>query len=302
MYSDFKNNLLCIALLSAFFGLLACSEQMNANSQDKEIRGLTKSGYPYIHHIKNKGKRAKVGDEIAYHQIVAKNDTLLQSTHFYGPPRKTVMPPRDSIASPPPPHYDALFLMAPGDSLTVFQLLTNFKASELPPGVTNHDTFIYHLTVYAIKDAAEVAKEKAAIARRAVDIVDSMQTTVKAYLAGQLDNQITTSESGLKYIIHNEGSGKSAEPGKFIDVHYAGFLQDGSNFDNSWKKGQPYTFRVGRGLVIKGWDEALPMLKEGGKATLFIPHTLAYGVAGQPPTIPERAELIFYVELEAVRF
>ena len=300
MHCLLKCNTILVYGLTLYLFLAACSKQ-TTNSQAKNS-GITASGYPYVHHVKNKGKRGKVGDEISYHQVVLKNDTLLQSTFFLGEPRKTIMPPRDSVATPPPPHYDALFLMAPGDSLTVYQLLDTFPATALPPGVSNKDTFIYHLKVFSIKNKKEVAKEQARIAKRAVDIVDSMQTTIQDYLAGKLDDQITTSESGLKYIIHKPGTGQEVKNGKFIDVHYAGFLKDGTNFDNTWKKKQPYTFRIGRGQVIPGWEEALPMLKEGGNATLFIPHTLAYGKAGNPPVIPERAELIFYVELANVRF
>ncbi|MEL6865406.1 MAG: FKBP-type peptidyl-prolyl cis-trans isomerase [Bacteroidota bacterium] len=290
-----------IVLLAA----TACQQNEGKPGVDTDnggMSGRTVSGYPYQFHIKGDGAKAQVGDEIFYHQRVLKNDTLLQSTYYSGKPRQTVMPSRDSVATPPPPHYDALFLMAPGDSLTVYQLLDTFDVKSLPPGVTNQDTFVYVLKVYRIRPKAEVDAGIAALKAREQSVADSLRVKAKDYLAGKLNDQITTSASGLKYIIHEPGEGKQAASGKFVDVHYSGILRSGENFDNSFKNLRPYTFRVGRGLVIQGWDEAIPMLKVGGKATLFIPYQLAYGVAGRPPEIPERSELIFYVELVDVRF
>ena len=68
-------------------------------------------------------------------------------------------------------------------------------------------------------------------------------------------------------------------------------------FDNSYERGEPIDFQLGVGSVIPGWDEGFALLKEGTKATLFVPYSLAYGEAGSPPVIPERSDLIFYVEL-----
>ena len=75
---------------------------------------------------------------------------------------------------------------------------------------------------------------------------------------------------------------------------------DGKMFDTSFRMGRPYTFTVGRGEVIRGWDLGIPLLKKGGTAALFIPYTLAYGEAGKPPSIPEKSDLMFYVELTDV--
>ena len=71
-------------------------------------------------------------------------------------------------------------------------------------------------------------------------------------------------------------------------------------FDNSLSRGMPFSFALGRGMVIPGWDEGIALLKEGGKAFLFVPPALGYGEAGSPPVIPANSELIFYVELEKV--
>jgi FKBP-type peptidyl-prolyl cis-trans isomerase len=104
--------------------------------------------------------------------------------------------------------------------------------------------------------------------------------------------------SGLEIETLAEGTGASPKHGDWVTVHYAGWLVDGALFDASFKRGEPQRFQVGN--VIEGWNEALKGMKEGGKVRLTIPSTLAYGVKGNPgsiPPIPPNATLIFYVEL-----
>ena len=298
------SNQSCLLLFFMALVLTSCGGAKKQQKPKALKFEKTESGYTYAFHKNKKGKSPKVGDEVAYHQIVMKNDTLLQSTWYQQVPRKTVMPARDSVATPPPPHYEALLLMSPGDSLTVWQTLENYKPEELPKGVTPKDTFIYHLTMFSIRKAKEVKKEFDAVVSRGEQLEkEIMPQRIKNYLEGKLDNQITKTESGLKYIIHEQGDGPKVESGQFLQVHYIGLLNDGTVFDKSYKKKySPYNLRVGRGNVIAGWDEGLQLLSEGGSMTLFIPYELAYGVAGSPPTIPEKAELIFHVVLEDIRF
>ena len=106
-----------------------------------------------------------------------------------------------------------------------------------------------------------------------------------------------TLESGLKYILIEEGEGKKPDAGKSISVHYTGYLSDGSKFDSSVDRGEPLTFPIGTGQVIKGWDEGLALLNTGSRARLIIPASLGYGTEGYPPLIPPDATLIFDVEL-----
>ncbi len=102
--------------------------------------------------------------------------------------------------------------------------------------------------------------------------------------------------SGLRYVVHAPGEGSQPSFGAEISVHYRGTLIGGQKFDSSYDRGQPFKFRVGRGDVIKGWDEAFSTMKQGEKRTLIIPWWLAYGASGKGP-IPARATLIFEVEL-----
>ncbi len=107
---------------------------------------------------------------------------------------------------------------------------------------------------------------------------------------------ITTS-SGLKYEDSVAGDGVEAVKGKTVEVHYTGTLADGSKFDSSHDRRKPFSFKLGAGSVIAGWDEGVAGMKVGGTRKLVIPYQLAYGERGHPPVIPAKAELTFVVEL-----
>lgn len=107
---------------------------------------------------------------------------------------------------------------------------------------------------------------------------------------------------GLVIEVLQEGEGeKEAAAGDTISVHYTGTLEDGTKFDSSLDRGQPITFELGRGRVIKGWDQGIEGMKIGEKRKLTIPYQLAYGEEGRPPTIPPKATLIFETELVSIQ-
>jgi len=107
--------------------------------------------------------------------------------------------------------------------------------------------------------------------------------------------------SGLEYIEVEAGTGTQAEAGKTVSVHYTGKLQNGKVFDSSISRGEPITFQLGKGNVIKGWDEGIALMKVGGKAQLIIPSQLGYGERGAGGVIPPNATLVFDVELVSVK-
>ena len=108
-------------------------------------------------------------------------------------------------------------------------------------------------------------------------------------------------ESGLRYKMIQKGSGKQAESGKTVSVHYEGSLETGKVFDSSYPRRKPIEFRLGQGQVIEGWDEGIALLQVGDKARFVIPSYLGYGASGAGGVIPPNATLIFDVELMDVK-
>ncbi|WP_396191734.1 peptidylprolyl isomerase [Flavobacterium sp.] len=108
-------------------------------------------------------------------------------------------------------------------------------------------------------------------------------------------------ESGLRYKMIQKGSGKQAESGKTVSVHYEGSLETGKVFDSSYPRKKPIEFRLGQGQVIEGWDEGIALLQVGDKARFVIPSYLGYGASGAGGVIPPNATLIFDVELMDVK-
>ena len=116
---------------------------------------------------------------------------------------------------------------------------------------------------------------------------------------------MTTTSSGLSFEDTTVGNGASPENGQTCVMHYTGWLwvngAKGSKFDSSVDRGRPFEFPIGRGRVIKGWDEGVATMKVGGKRTLLIPPELGYGAAGAGGVIPPNATLLFEVELLSLR-
>lgn len=104
-------------------------------------------------------------------------------------------------------------------------------------------------------------------------------------------------DSGLKYEDLEEGDGAVAQAGQKVSVHYTGWLTDGTQFDSSVARNDPFQFALGKGMVIRGWDEGVAGMKIGGKRKLTIPPQLGYGASGAGGVIPPNATLVFEVEL-----
>ena len=114
-------------------------------------------------------------------------------------------------------------------------------------------------------------------------------------------DQLTTTESGLQYLDLEKGTGGQAQKGQMVLVEYTGWLENGTQFDSSYTKPEALKFPLGKGRVIKGWDEGVASMEIGGKRILRIPSDLAYGDRGSPPVIPPSSTLVFQVELKGVQ-
>lgn len=115
------------------------------------------------------------------------------------------------------------------------------------------------------------------------------------------ENKVITTESGLKYEDLKAGEGTAAKAGDTVEVHYTGWLTNGKKFDSSVDRNEPFKFKLGARMVIKGWDEGVAGMKPGGKRKLTIPPELAYGERGAGGVIPANATLVFEVELLKIR-
>jgi FKBP-type peptidyl-prolyl cis-trans isomerase FkpA len=108
-------------------------------------------------------------------------------------------------------------------------------------------------------------------------------------------------DSGLKYEDLAAGEGTTAEVGRTVSVHYTGWLTDGTRFDSSLDRDEPFRFPLGRGRVIRGWDEGVVGMRVGGRRRLTLPAHLGYGAAGAGGVIPPHATLVFEIELLEVQ-
>lgn len=271
----------------------------------------TPSGYEYIVHKSAGGALPKPGDYVYFHAQARNADSIVYSSRQVGQAPFLQIPTDENqqAGRTPSPVEEVLRLMSVGDSVTVIINIDTLQ--QKPPGFENAKELYYDIVTLEIKTSdqfmkdSEVERQQQDADRvksqaREPEIAALVAQTVKDYNSGALASKIKTTSSGLKYMILEEGSGTQAGTGKLVNVQYYGVLKDGTMFDNSLSRGMPFSFALGRGMVIPGWDEGIALLKEGGKAFLFIPPALGYGEAGSPPVIPANSELIFYVELEKV--
>ena len=137
--------------------------------------------------------------------------------------------------------------------------------------------------------------------RRIATLLAVLLLAASSMLAAQDEPEVVTAKNGLQYIDLAVGDGLDARRGDEVTVHYTGWLEDGTKFDSSLDRGQPFSFPLGRGRVIQGWDQGVAGMKVGGKRKLMIPAKLGYGKRGAGDLIPPNANLVFEVELLAVK-
>lgn len=260
-----------------------------ATSCDKFPSGgghkTSESGLEYEIVDDQEGQNATFGDFITLHiAYKTDKDSLLNSTHKMGNPISTKIGPSAFKGS----FEEGLTMLSAGDSANFWipsDSIFKGQPDEGRPAFLGPGSKIqYSVRIIKIEKPENVESNQ----NKAID---------EYGVTNKLDLQKT--ESGLRYSIQKEGNGQKANPGDTVVAHYVGkTMYEGTEFDNSIKRGQPFQFPVGMGMVVPGWDEGFLLLSKGSKATLVIPSKLAYGEMGAPQSpIGPNCPLVFDVEM-----
>ncbi len=291
-----------ILALAAFFSTqMAC----------KQGGTQTEHGFRFINHTDKGGQKPQPGETVLFHLEAFIGDSMMGSTRKnFAAPREFTLPTADKLPKRVPAVYDALLLSGVGDSVTIYEKIDSFLQAYIPANLKNEKEVRYEIVLTKIVSKEEIEQKMQAeqqkameeqkigeeAQQRAAGVATMVKATAADYRAGKLNGKLTTTPSGLKVLIVEQGSGEAVKKGDQIKTHYYGVLTNGTMFDNSFERGQALPFAAGVGQMIAGFDEGAQMLNHGGKAYLFIPSKLGYGEQGQG-TIPPNSELIFYIEL-----
>lgn len=214
------------------------------------------------------------------------SDSLIMETFKENSPR--YIPADEAVLK------DILVLLAKGDSA---ELLVNadtlFQKSfgvEKPEGMKNEKNVRFIIKIVDVFDQAELKNKSM---EQVKQLSDKDSLSLQSYLSTQKGVQKT--ESGLMYVINEEGTGPNPKKGDKVSMKYKGYFLNGETFDQNLDKA-PFEFTVGLGQVIPGWDEGVTLMKKGGKYKFIIPWKLAYGERGSGPIVP-CSSLVFDVEL-----
>ncbi|MCS6820438.1 MAG: FKBP-type peptidyl-prolyl cis-trans isomerase [Microscillaceae bacterium] len=284
-------------LLGFIFSLgnaAASYAQTNFSNYQKTAGGVL---YRFIKQVP-KQRKAVVGDIVDFTMAIRNGkDSLIRPAGAALQFKVSASYPKEDAKSSP---VEVFSVVAEQDSLEVLisidSLRNSAQAAYLTPALTQGTHLKYYLKILKIRSMADLEREQ-----RQKDSLQTAQElqTIKKYIA---DNQLKaqSTPTGLHYVILQQGNGAKPAKGQTVVVHYTGMLLNGTKFDSSVDRGQPFEFPLGLGRVIKGWDEGIALLNVGTKAKLIIPSTLAYGNRGTG-NIPPNSILIFDVELLNIR-
>lgn len=288
-------NLLILSVLTLFtFAQVACQK-------GKEV--TTAGGNRVINHTNLEGPKASFGNTVLISVDTWVNDSLVQSTtRDAGGPRELPLPDSSMMKGKVPAVFEAILMMAKGDSATVIQPLDSIMKKGIPKNFGEVKEIRYEVKLVDIitpdvlekRNAEKLQKAEGAKAEGML-VAEKVKTMLADYKAKKLDN-LKKTDSGLEYVIIEQGSGPAIKDGDNIPTNYYGARKsDGFMFDNSYDRGGPAPFNVGG--LIPGFNEGMKLLNRGGKALLIIPSKLGYGEQGAGGDIPPNTDLVFYIEM-----
>jgi len=287
--------------------LAACQSKNGEN-----LKTGAASGYSYKVYKTGNGQIPNVGDQVYFNMdIYDDSDSLLQTYR-----EQQILPSMailavDDLNRKKNAILDVLSDLSVGDSVGIIVPIDSVP--NLPPGFSDIEYIEYRIVSEEILSKVEhqakmdaIKKEQTekaeALKARYPDVEALAYATIQNYKAGRLSD-LQETPNGVKYFIHEKGDGILPTKDRMVSMLYHGSLMDPiKKFDDSFTRGRGYSFRVGQGSVIKGWDEAALHLPVGTKASLFIPAEMGYGAQGFPPEIPGGSELYFYVEVDELLF
>lgn len=297
-----KKSVLCMAAAAMLFaGMTSCQEKSPYAGYE-----INENGLNYQFYTQNEGDAPMIGDiiEVVFGCTVNDTNSIIPT-----------MPNMFKLEEPlfPGDFFEGLAMMHKGDSASFIvnidsTFTTFFGQPSLPEEFNSTDVMRFDVKVNDFYPESEYKARMAQKAREAAaERIESMKTNhpdETAAAAQELQDYLTAqgitaepTESGLVYVMTEEGNGEKPADGQMVKVHYTGKLLNGTVFDSSVERGEPIQIPIGVGQVIPGWDEGIMLMSKGEKGVLYIPYYLAYGDRAAGPDITAFSNLIFEVEL-----
>ena len=280
-----------LLILSVFLSFSVC------NTSETEFQ-TTETGIEYLFIEKNEdGRKPEFSDALYIDAKYYWKDSLLFNSQELGVEFKIpYLEPKYKGSID-----EAFALFNEGDSaiirINAISFFKNSSNGKIPDYLEVGDMLEFRIRLIKVLSEEEIEQEE-------IELAEQQKTQEMELLNDYLKKEnieVEPTESGLYFVESQKGTGKQAEAGKTVVVHYTGSLLNGKVFDSSVERNEPFSFNLGVGQVIKGWDEGIALMKEGGKAKLIIPSELGYGARGAGGAIPPHATLIFDVELIEVK-
>lgn len=296
-----KSVLFMAAAAMLFAGMTSCQEKSPYAGYE-----INENGLNYQFYTQNEGDAPMIGDiiEVVFGCTVNDTNSIIPT-----------MPNMFKLEEPlfPGDFFEGLAMMHKGDSASFIvnidsTFTTFFGQPSLPEEFNSTDVMRFDVKVNDFYPESEYKARMAQKAREAAaERIESMKANhpdETAAAAQELQDYLTAqgitaepTESGLVYVMTEEGNGEKPADGQMVKVHYTGKLLNGTVFDSSVERGEPIQIPIGVGQVIPGWDEGIMLMSKGEKGVLYIPYYLAYGDRAAGPDITAFSNLIFEVEL-----